>query len=146
MDKYKHLNVLNTNNLNKDFMNMSDDAIQDLANIINTSGLNRAQRKALSRKLDNIGDIYGKAKKDAQKKIYKEYKSDVDKNMVRFFAILGIAMIKNYGWKNEEGCEQVEELFDILLTYLREYREYSTEQVASICEDVTDIILVSKPD
>lgn len=124
---------------------MSDDCIQEVANMINShSGTNRAQRKRLERALNKVENIYSQAQKRVDRSAFKSYMQASDENMRTFFAILGIVMVKNYGWKNEDGCEQVEELYDILNSYLDEYQEYTVDEVCKICESVTGVQLISE--
>lgn len=138
--KYQNLNVLSQK---KDYM--SDDCIQEVANMINShSGTNRAQRKRLERALNKVENIYSQAQKRVDRSAFKSYMQASDENMRTFFAILGIVMVKNYGWKNEDGCEQVEELYDILNSYLDEYQEYTVDEVCKICESVTGVQLISE--
>ena len=54
MGNYSSLNVLNQKTI-KDYM--SDDAIQDVANMIKASGANRSQRKRLERTLRKTSNI-----------------------------------------------------------------------------------------
>ena len=140
--KYQSLNVLNQKKRN-DYM--SDDCIQEVANMINShSGTNRAQRKRLERALNKVENIYRQTQKRVDRSAFKSYMQASDENMRTFFAILGIVMVKNYGWKNEDGCEQVEELYDILNSYLDEYQEYTVDEVCKICESVTGVQLISE--
>ena len=139
MNKYCNLNVLNQR---KDYM--SDDAITQVANMINALGANRAQRKKLARDLGKVENIMSHTQNRVNKKAFTQYQEACNENMRTFFAILGIVMAKNYGWKNEEGNEQIEELFDILNAYLVEYQGTSVDNICKICEEVTGIQLVSE--
>lgn len=139
MRNIKPLNVLNQN---KDFM--SEDAISQVANMINASGANRSQRRRLEKDLGKIENIMAHTQKRVDRSAFVQYQQACDENMRTFFAILGIVMSKNYSWKNEEGDEQIEELFDIINAYLVEYQDSSVDDICKICEEVTGIQLVSE--
>lgn len=136
MGNYQRLNVLNQKDI------MSDDAITEVANMINSNSVNRGQKRRLEKALNKTKNIYAHAQKRVDTRAYKAYEEAVDENMRRFFAVLGIVLVKNYGWSCEDGVDQVWEMYDILNTYLTEYQQYDTEAVVSICESVTGYTLV----
>lgn len=65
--KYQRLNVLSQTN--RDYM--SDDCIQQVANMINASGSNRSQRKRLERALNKVENIYSHAQKRVDRTAYR---------------------------------------------------------------------------
>lgn len=121
---------------------MSDDAITEVANMINSYSVNRGQRRRLEKALNKTKNIYAHAQKRVDNRAYKAYEEAVDENMRRFFAVLGIVLVKNYGWSTADDNDQVWEMYDILNTYLKEYQQYDTDAVAQICEEVTGYTLV----
>ena len=139
MRNIKPLNVLNQN---KDFM--SDDAISQIANMINTSGGNRAQRKRLERALRKTENIQKHAQNHLDKRAYKEFQECLDSNMTRFFSVLGIVLKTQYGFEESEDKEEISHMFDLLNTYLEEYQELSTDEVAKICYETTGIQLIAE--
>ena len=140
MGKYNNLNVLSSYKIEKMLSNDTD-AIDQVAAMINNSGANRSQRKRLERQLGKVSTIYSHAQKRVDKRAYKEYQASVDENFRRFFSVVGIVMKNQYGWEESEDKEEISELFDKLNSYLEEYRDMSTDDVAKICEEVTGLIL-----
>lgn len=136
MGDYQRLNVLNQKNI------MSDDAITEVANMINSHSVNRGQRRRLEKALNKTKNIYAHAQKRVDNRAYKAYEEAVDENMRRFFAVLGIVLVKNYGWSTADDNDQVWEMYDILNTYLKEYQQYDTDAVVQICSEVTGYTLV----
>ena len=136
MGDYQRLNVLNQKDI------MSDDAIKEVANLINSHSVNRGQKRRLEKALNKTKNIYAHAQKRVDNRAYKAYEEAVDENMRRFFAVLGIVLVKNYGWSTADDNDQVWEMYDILNTYLKEYQQYDTDTVAKICEEVTGYTLV----
>lgn len=139
--KYGSLNVLAEKKI-KDYM--SDDTIQDVANLINASGANRAQRKRLERALRKTENIMEHTQKQVNRNAYKEYQECLDSNMTRFFSVLGIVLKSQYGFEESEEKEEISHMFDLLNTYLEEYRELSTDDVAKICYETTGLELIAE--
>ena len=139
MNKYCNLNVLNQR---KDFM--SNDAIQEVANMINTSGGNRSQRKRLERALRKTENIQKHAQDHLDKRAYKEFQECLDSNMTRFFSVLGIVLKTQYGFEESEEKEEISHMFELLNTYLVEYQELSTDEVAKISYETTGIQLIAE--
>ena len=139
MRSIKPLNVLNQN---KDFM--SDDAISQIANMINASGGNRAPRKRLERALRKTENIQKHAQDHLNRRAYKEFQQCLDSNMTRFFSVLGIVLKTQYGFEESEDKEEISHMFDLLNTYLVEYQELSTDEVAKICYETTGIQLIAE--
>lgn len=140
--KYQNLNVLSQK---KDYM--SDDCIQEVANMINShSGTNRAQRKRLERALNKVENIYSQAQKRVDRSAFRLYMDELDKNYVHFFACLGLCMIEQYHWneaaENEHG--QISSLIERVDKTIRKYAEmeYTTEDIVKELEDKTGILLV----
>ena len=141
MGNYGSLNVL-ANKKIKDFM--SDDAIQDVANMIAASGANRSQRKRLERALRKTENIQKHAQAHLDNRAYKEYQEVSEDHMRRFFSILGIVLKKNYNFEESEDKEDISEMFNLLNAYLMEYQDMSTEEIAQICYEVTGIQLIAE--
>lgn len=141
MGNYGSLNVL-ANKKIKDFM--SDDAIQDASSLINASGANRAQRKRLERALRKTENIMEYTQKHVNQKAFKEYQYSLDEMMVRFFSVLGIVLKNQYNFEESEEKEDISHMFDMLNTYLEEYRELSTSDVARICFETTGLELIAE--
>ena len=125
------------NMLSKEYRAMPD-SVEEVAALINSRGRNRAQRKKLEKALRKTENIVAHAQKKLDRSAYKEYSAAVEKDMCRFFAILGIIGKKNWNWTDQE----LEDNLDLFNAYLEEYREYDTDEVAKICEEVTGIILI----
>lgn len=139
MSKFTRLNILNQN---RDYM--QDNVVQEIANMINTSGGNRAQRKRLERALRKTENIQKHAQDHLNRRAYKEFQQCLDSNMTRFYAVLGIVLKNQYNFEESEDKEEISHMFDLLNTYLEEYRELSTDEVAKICYDTTGIQLIAE--
>ena len=125
------------NMLSKEYRAMPD-SVSEVAAMINNSGRNRAQRKKLEKALRKTENIMAHAQKKVDRSAYKEYSAAVEKDMCRFFAILGIIGKKNWNWTDQE----LEDNYDLFNAYLEEYKDYDTDEVAKICEEVTGVILI----
>ncbi|SFU57576.1 hypothetical protein [Butyrivibrio sp. INlla21] len=144
MDKYHSLNVLNLKN-RQDYM--SDDCIQDVANMINASGQNRSQRRRLEKSLGKVENIMEHTQKHLDRSAYAEYQKAVDQNFIHFFAVLGLTMIEDYGWKetpdNDHG--QITSLFQRVDKKIKKYSDmgYTTEDLVNLLDEQTGIVLVA---
>jgi hypothetical protein len=136
--EYKKLNVLSQKEV--DFT--SPDAIDKVASMLKASKANRSQRRRLEKSLGKMETILAHSQKYVDKSAFKQYQAAADENMRRFFAVLGIVMKNRYNWNEENG--EISDLFDIINTYLEEYQNVPTDDVARICEEVTDIQLISE--
>lgn len=125
------------NMLSKEYRAMPD-SVEEVAALINSRGRNRKQRRKLEKALNKTENIVAHAQKKLDRSAYKEYSAAVEKDMCRFFAILGIIGKKNWNWSDQE----LEDNYELFNAYLEEYREYDTDEVAKICEEVTGIILI----
>lgn len=143
MGKYQSLNVLNLK-IKNDYM--TDDCIQNVANMINASGQNRSQRRRLEKTLGKVETIMEHTQKHVDTSAYKEYQKAVDQNFLHFFAILGLTMIEDYFWKETEDNEhgQITSLFQRLDKKIKKYAElgYSTEDLIKLLDEKTGILLV----
>jgi hypothetical protein len=144
MGKYQNLNVYNVKQRNKDFM--SDDAITEVANMLNTSGQNRSQRRRLEKSLGKMETILEHSQKYLDRSAYKEYQKAVDKNYVHFFSCLALTMIEDYGWKETEENEhgQITSLIERVDKKIRKYADmgYTTEDLVAKLDELTGIVLV----
>lgn len=140
MGKYTNLNVLNNKRIENAF---SDNAIDQVALMINNSGANRSQRKQLAKALNKVSNIYSQAQKRVDRSAFKEYQQCLDEDYRRFFAVLGIVMAKKYGWEETEDKEEISSLYDLINSYLEEYQPMSTDDICVICEEVTGLTLQS---
>ena len=143
MGNYQSLNVLNQKP-RKDFM--SNDAITEVANMIENSGGNRRQRRKLARDLGKVENILSHTQKRVDRSAYEEYKKRTDMNYVHFFACLGLTMLETYRWKetpdNDHG--QIASLFENVDKTIRKYAEmgYETEDIVKLLDEKTGILLV----
>lgn len=143
MQKYQSLNVLSQKKPNDV---MSDDAVQQVANMINASGVNRSQRKRLERSLRKTSNIMSHVQERVDKTAYKEYQKAVDMNYVHFFSCLALTMMEDYGWKetpdNDHG--QISSLMERVNKKIEKYANmgYSTENIIDLVEEKTGIRLV----
>lgn len=143
MQKYQSLNVL-SQKMSSDIT--SDDAVQQVANMINASGVNRSQRKRLERSLRKTSNIMSHVQERVDKTAFKEYQKAVDMNYTHFFACMALTMLEDYNWKenpdNEHG--QISSLMERVNKKINKYASmgYSTEDICDLVEEKTGIRLV----
>ena len=133
--KYQSLNVLNKSNL------LTEDAVTQVAAMLNNSGANRKQRRKLEKALTKTQSIVEHAQRRVDRSSFKEYQNNLDVMMLRFFSVLGIVLKTKYNFEETEDNEQITEMFETLNSCLEEYRNLSAEEVAKICYDSTGIEL-----
>lgn len=142
MGNYANLNVLsNKNRLPKD---VNVDAIDQVASMINNSGKNRAQRRRLEKSLGRMSTVLTYSQKYLDHSAEKRYEAAVEDNYRHFFAILGIVLKREYGWQQTEDNEQIADMFDKLNQYLVKYKDYTVDQICDICDEETDITLITQ--
>ena len=95
----------------------------------------------MKKQLGKVSTIYSHAQKRLDRSAYKEYQEYLDENYRRFFAVLGIVMKNQYNWEESENVEEISGLFDKVNSYLEEYRDLSTDEVAKLCEETTGLVL-----
>lgn len=141
--EYKSLNVLADK---KPEFIMTDDAVSQVADMINSSNKNRNQRRRLERTLRKIDNITSHAQDHLDKSAYKEYEKRVDKNFLHFFAILGLCMMEDYNWKEDETHGQIVSLFKRMEKKINKYADmgYSTEDLIKLLDEKTGIELRTK--
>ena len=144
MGKYTSLNVLNKSKLEDE---LSIDAVQQVAGMINSSGMNRSQRRRLEKSLSKMSTILEYSQNRLDRSAYKEYQKAVDKNFIHFFACLGLTMIDDYKWKEspDNAHGQISSLFDRVSSTIDKYANQgcSTEDILKILEEKTGIELIS---
>lgn len=145
MGNYQSLNVLSAKNTS-DFM--SDDAIATVAQMINTSGANRSQRRRLEKSLKRVETIRTYAQKHLDDSAYKQYARAVDTNFCHFFAVLAITMDEDYKWQENEKKNQISSLLERVGKKLDKYANmgYDTDDLLKLVEERYDMILVPKED
>ena len=141
MDKYQSLNVLNLKN-RQDYM--SDDCIQNVANMINASGQNRSQRRRLEKSLGKVENIMEHTQKHLDRSAYTEYQKAVDKNFLHFFSILALTMKEDYFWKEDDTHDQISSLLERVDKKIKKYanKGLTTEDLVKLVDEETDIQLV----
>jgi len=141
--KYESLNVLNQK---KPSEYMSDDCIQDVANMLKSKGGNRSQRRRLEKSLGRVETVLSHVQKRVDDSAYREYQKAVDKNYVHFFSCLALTMIEDYGWKETEDNEhgQITSLLERVDKTIKKYAElgYTTEDLTHKLDEITGILLV----
>ena len=140
MGDYRSLNVLNQR---KDYM--SNDAITEVANMINNSGANRKQRRKLARDLGKVENILSHTQKHVNDLAYKEYCEKVDKNFLHFFAVLAITMGEDYKWREDDTHDQISSLLERVGKKIDKYSAmgYATEDLVKLVDEKYDIQLIS---
>lgn len=134
---------LPVNVLNPKFVN-TDDAISEVAAMINNSGQNRSQRRRLERALRKTNNIYSHAQEKLDRSAFREYERVAEKDMVHFFAILGIVFVDDYKWKEDDTHNQIESLFRRMSSKIEYFANQgmTTDDIVKLLEDKTGIVLV----
>ena len=142
MGQYQSLNVLSQKK-RSDFM--SDDAISEVANMINASGENRNQRRRLERSLRKIENIHNHVQKHLDRSSYKEYQTRLDENYVHFFCCLALTMGEKYKWKEDETHDQISSILESVDKTISKYanQNYSTDDLVELVDELYDIRLVA---
>lgn len=122
----------------------TDEAISEVANMINNSGHNRSQRRRLEKALAKTDTIYQHAQKRLDDRAFKIYQSRVEKNYLHFFAILAICMGHDYRWKEDESHDQISSLLERVDKTIKKYAEegYTTEDLIKIVDEEYNLTLV----
>lgn len=120
------------------------DAINQVAAMINNSGYNRGQRRRLEKALTKTNKLTEKAQKKISDGAYKEYQKAVDTNYIHFFAALSITMSERYHWKEDEQHDQITSLLESVGRTIDKYAGmgYTTEDLSKYVEDTLGIVLV----
>ena len=134
---------LPVNVLNPKFVN-TDDAISEVAAMINNSGKNRNQRRRLERALRKTENIVTHAQNRLDQSAFREYEKIAEKDMVHFFAILGIVFVDDYKWKEDDTHNQIESLFRRMSSKIEYFANQgmTTDDIVKLLEDKTGIVLV----
>ena len=134
---------LPVNVLNPKFVN-TDDAISEVAAMINNSGRNRNQRRRLERALRKTENIVTHAQNRLDQSAFREYEKIAEKDMVHFFAILGIVFVDDYKWKEDDTHNQIESLFRRMSSKIEYFANQgmTTDDIVKLLEDKTGIVLV----
>lgn len=150
-NNYQGLNVLNnkTRSAMPDITNI--DTIDEVANMIKSSGASRGERRRLEKALAKTNKLSAKALQKAQSKVnmkaYEEYREIAELDFVHFNAILGLVMCEDYHWKEKDSEEhgQLFSLFDRIQAKMKKYNKlgYSTKQVCERFEEVSGIMLMT---
>lgn len=142
MSKYQSLNVLANQKKASDYM--SDDVIENVANMIKSSGANRSQRKRLERSLRKTSNILAHAQKHVDDSAYKEYQRCVDSNYLHFFAILILVASEDYNWKEDDTHNQISSLLKRVDNKIKKYANMglNTDDLLKLVEEKYDMILV----
>ena len=137
---YKNFNIMNYQEVDI----TSNDAINKVAAMINNSGKNRAQRRRLEKSMGRMETILSRTQKYVDRSAFKQYQAGLDENMRRFFSVLGIVVKEKYGFKESEDDNEISTLFDYVNQYLEKYQDLTTDEVSELCQEITDITLISQ--
>ena len=141
--KYESLNVLKQKSISE---YMSDDCIQDVANLLKSKGGNRSQRRRLEKSLNKVENVLSHAQRRVDDSAYREYQKAVDRNYVHFFSCLALTMIEDYGWQETEDNDhgQITSLLERVDKKIKKYADlgYTTEDLTKKLDDMTGILLV----
>lgn len=141
--------------LNNDSMNvlsntyrdkfLEQDTIDTVANMINTSGANRAQRRRLEKSLAKTNKLSAKVHDKIEHKIYNKYKDITDEDFTHFNAILALVMYEDYRWREDETHDQITSLLERFQHKMQKYKDlnYTTDKVCKEVEELTGIVLIS---
>ena len=123
---------------------MSDDSIQDVANMIKASGANRAQRKRLERSLRKTQNIMNHVQGRVNLDAYKQYEKAVEQNYLHFFAILALTCGEDYKWQENETKDQISSMLERVDKKIKKMASlgYTTEQLLDLVDEKYEIRLV----
>lgn len=140
--KYGSLNVLNIRDKASDFM--SDDVVRDVANMVNSKGQNRAQRRRLEKSLKRVETIRAYAQYHLDESMLKEYQKNLDKDTIHFCAILAMVCYEDYRWKEDDNHDQISSMIERVVRKINKYinMEYKTEDILELVYENTGIVLV----
>lgn len=141
MGNYSSLNVLNQKTI-KDYM--SDDAIQEVAMMINSKNVSESEKKRLYRSLNKIENIRKHTQANLDRSALREYESCLDEVMLRFFSVLGIVLKEKYNYEESETKEEISNMFNDLNSQLEEFRGLTTDEVAEKCYEITGLQLIAE--
>ena len=145
MGNYKSLNVLN---IKQPRNYMSDDCIEDVANLLKSSGANRSQRRRLEKSLSRVETIMEHTQKRVDDSAYREYSKAVEKNYLHFFAILALTAGHDYKWREDDQHDQISSLLERVDKNIKKYANqgYTTEDLLKLVDDEYNITLVPSND
>lgn len=134
---------LPVNVFNPDYIN-TEDAISEVAAMINNSGANRNQRRRLERALRKTENIVTHVQDRLDQSAFKEYEKVAEKDMVHFFAILGIVFVDDYKWLEDDNHNQIESLFRRMSNKINYFANQgmTTDDIVKLLEEKTGIVLV----
>lgn len=143
MGNYNNLNVFDQNRIPRE---ISADAIDQVAAMINGSGKNRAQRRRLEKSLGKMETVLEHSQKYLDRSAYKHYQDAVDTNFLHFFATLAMVMKQDYKWREDETHDQISSLLERVGKKLDKFADmgYSTEDIVKMVDDELDITLTAK--
>lgn len=138
-DKYRSLNVLNVLNRID-----SPDAIEQVANFINSKAKSPSQRKRLERALGKVNTIYKYAQDKVNLDAYKQYQAAVDQNFLHFFSILALTMKEDYHWREDDNHDQISSLLEKVDNKINKYanKGYTTEDLIELVDKEIGIKLM----
>ena len=158
MGNYANLRILNQpKNVLNDIT--SDDAVAQVARMIDNSGANRKERRRLERDLGKVENIVAHTQARVDKSAYKEYEKQVeeknkefqkclDSNFLHFMSCLAMTMYEDYRWREDKQHDQISSLLERVINTMEKYarRGYSTEAIVKMVDEKLDIQLVAMDD
>ena len=124
-----------------------DQQIDEIANLINATGGNRAQRRRIEKSIAKTTRLSEKTIKKIENSAYEKYRDITDKDYVHFNAILALVMYEDYHWKETDEQEhgQITSLMERIQKKIRKYQNmnYSTKDIVKEVYKKTGILLIS---
>ena len=141
-NKYQSLNVLNNRSL---LNSMDNDAIAEVASMINASG-SRSQRRRLEKTLNKTERILAKCEQSARDRADKQLDIRADSNFMYIFACVGLTLNEDYHWKEDPDQDhgQLTSFFERLTKKMEKYSEMgmSTDDIIKLLDERTGIELI----
>lgn len=158
MGNYANLRVLNQpKNVLNDIT--SEDAVAQVARMIDNSGANRKERRKLEKDLGKVENILAHTQARVDKSAYKEYEKQVkeknkefqkclDSNFLHFMSCLAMTMYEDYRWREDKQHDQISSLLERVGNTMEKYARqgYSTEDIVKMVDEKLDIQLVAMGD
>ena len=148
-NKYNSVSNVLSNAKRNELIDVNNfDTIDEVANMIKAHGASRGERRRLEKALAKTNKLSAKALKKAQDRVnyeaYEAYKESVDMDFTHFNAILGLVMVEDYHWKEDDTHDQITSLFDRFQAKMQKYNklDWTTQDICKYLKELTGVTLI----
>ena len=149
-NKYNSVSNVLSNAKRNELIDVNNfDTIDEVANMIKAHGASRGERRRLEKALAKTNKLSAKALKKAQERVnyeaYESYKESVDMDFTHFNAILGLVMVEDYHWKEDDTHDQITSLFDRFQAKMQKYNklDWTTQDICKYLKELTGVTLIT---